>query len=52
MGTSEETLKEQGSESAINELEQFKRTNQNRFSMELYFAVFQRENPGFDVVRC
>ena len=48
----EETLKEQGKESSLTELEQFKKKKAKPFFLwKLYFAeVFQRENPGFDVV--
>ena len=48
----EETLKEQGNEEAIRKLEQYKKNKAKPFFLwKLYFAeVFQRENPGFDVV--
>jgi len=48
----EETLKEQGNEIAIQKLEQYKKNKAKPFFLwKLYFAeVFQRENPGFDVV--
>jgi len=48
----EETLKEQGNEEAMQKLEQYKKNKSKPFFLwKLYFAeVFQRENPGFDVV--
>jgi len=48
----EATLKEQGREEAMAKLEQYRKTNVKPFFLwKLYFAeVFQRENPGFDVV--
>lgn len=48
----EETLKEQGNEDAMQKLEQYKKNKSKPFFLwKLYFAeVFQRENPGFDVV--
>jgi len=48
----EETLKEQGNESAMKKLAQYKKNKSKPFFLwKLYFAeVFQRENPGFDVV--
>ena len=48
----EETLKEQGNENAMQKLEQYKKNKSKPFFLwKLYFAeVFQRENPGFDVV--
>lgn len=48
----EETLKEQGNEDAMQKLEQYKKNKAKPFFLwKLYFAeVFQRENPGFDVV--
>lgn len=48
----EETLKEDGNEEAIQKLEHYKKSNSKPFFLwKLYFAeVFQRENPGFDVV--
>ncbi len=48
----EATLEEQGHEEALAKLEQYKKTNVKPFFLwKLYFAeVFQRENPGFDVV--
>jgi len=48
----EETLKEQGNEDALKKLEQYKKNQVKPFFLwKLYFAeVFQRENPGFDVV--
>jgi len=48
----EETLKEQGNESAIQKLEQYKKNKAKPFFLwKLYFSdVFQRDNPGFDVV--
>ncbi|MEK6983033.1 MAG: TaqI-like C-terminal specificity domain-containing protein [Nanoarchaeota archaeon] len=48
----EETLKEQGNEEAMKKLQQYKKNKSKPFFLwKLYFAeVFQRENPGFDVV--
>ncbi len=48
----EETLKEQDNEDAMQKLEQYKKNKAKPFFLwKLYFAeVFQRENPGFDVV--
>jgi len=48
----EETLKEEGNEEAIEKLEQIKKSKSKPFFLwKLYFSeVFQRENPGFDVV--
>jgi F0F1-type ATP synthase membrane subunit b/b' len=48
----EETLKEEGNEEAMGRLEQYKRNKSKPFFLwKLYFSdVFQRENPGFDVV--
>lgn len=48
----EETLKEQGNEDAIQKLAQYKKNKSKPFFLwKLYFSdVFQRENPGFDVV--
>jgi len=48
----EETLKEQGNEEAIKKLEQYKKNKSKPFFLwKLYFSeIFQRENPGFDVV--
>jgi len=48
----EETLKEDGNEESIQKLQQYKKTKSKPFFLwKLYFAeVFQRENPGFDVV--
>jgi hypothetical protein len=48
----EETLKENGNEYAMEKLEDYKKNNSKPFFLwKLYFAeVFQRENPGFDVV--
>lgn len=48
----EETLKEDGNEEAIEKLEGYKRNQSKPFFLwKLYFSeVFQRENPGFDVV--
>jgi len=48
----EETLKEEGNEEAMQKLEQCKKKNSKPFFLwKLYFSeVFQRENPGFDVV--
>ena len=48
----EETLKEEGNEAAMGRLEQYKKNKSKPFFLwKLYFSdVFQRENPGFDVV--
>src|SRR3989344_820594 len=48
----EETLKEEGNASAISKLAEYKMNKSKPFFLwKLYFAeVFQRENPGFDVV--
>jgi len=48
----EATLKEQNKEDAMVKLEQYKKSNVKPFFIwKLYFSeVFQRENPGFDVV--
>lgn len=48
----EETLKEQGNQVAKEKLFQYKKNKAKPFFLwKLYFAeVFQRENPGFDVV--
>ncbi len=48
----EETLKEQGSKDAIQELKKYKKNKSKPFFLwELYFIeVFDRKNPGFDVV--
>ncbi|MBU0591688.1 MAG: TaqI-like C-terminal specificity domain-containing protein [Candidatus Micrarchaeota archaeon] len=48
----EETLKEQGNQEAISKLEQYKKNKSKPFFLwKLHFLeVFQRENPGFDVV--
>jgi adenine-specific DNA-methyltransferase len=48
----EATLKEQNHEDALEQLDQYKKTKVKPFFLwKLYFAeVFQRENPGFDVV--
>ena len=48
----EETLKEDGNEESIQKLNQYKKAKSKPFFLwKLYFAeVFQRENPGFDVV--
>jgi len=48
----EETLKEQGNEEAMQKLEQYKKNKSKPFFLwKLYFSeVFQRDNPGFDVV--
>lgn len=48
----EETLKEQGNEDAMKKLAQYKKSRSKPFFLwKLYFAeVFQRENPGFDIV--
>ena len=48
----EETLKEDGNEESIQKLQQYKKSKSKPFFLwKLYFAeVFQRENPGFDVV--
>ncbi len=48
----EETLKEEGNEEAIEKLQEYKKNKSKPFFLwKLYFAeVYQRENPGFDVV--
>ncbi len=48
----EETLKEQDDEDAIKKLRQYQKLRSKPFFLwKLYFAeVFQRENPGFDIV--
>lgn len=48
----EETLKEEGNEEAMQKLEQYKKNKSKPFFLwKLYFSeIFQRENPGFDVV--
>jgi adenine-specific DNA-methyltransferase len=48
----EATLKEQNSEEAMKELEQYKKNKSKPFFLwKLYFSdVFNRENPGFDIV--
>ena len=48
----EETLKEEDNEEAMEQLEQYKKNKSKPFFLwKLYFSdVFQRENPGFDVV--
>jgi len=48
----EETLKEQGNLEAMQKLEEYKKNKAKPFFLwKLYFAeVFQRENPGFDIV--
>ena len=48
----EETLKEQNNEVAMQKLEQYKKNKAKPFFLwKLYFSdVFQRQNPGFDVV--
>jgi len=48
----EETLKEQSNEEAMQKLQQYKKNKSKPFFLwKLYFAeVFQRDNPGFDVV--
>ncbi len=47
-----ETLKEQGNEAAMQKLQQYRKNKSKPFFLwKLYFSeVFQRENPGFDVV--
>ncbi|CAD6492788.1 MAG: hypothetical protein DIAAKJNI_00393 [Candidatus Argoarchaeum ethanivorans] len=47
-----ETLKEQGNEDAMQKLAQYKKNKSKPFFLwKLYFSeVFQRDNPGFDVV--
>ena len=47
-----ETLKEQGNQEAISKLAQYEKTKSKPFFLwKLYFAeVFQREDPGFDIV--
>jgi len=51
-GLVEETLKEEGNSAAIEKLQEYKKNKSKPFFLwKLYFAeVFQRENPGFDVV--
>jgi Eco57I restriction endonuclease. len=48
----EATLEEQGNEEALAKLDQYRTTNVKPFFLwKLYFAeIFQRKNPGFDVV--
>ena len=48
----EETLKEQDNEAAIEELKQIKRNKSKPFFLWKlnFFEVFQKENPGFDIV--
>ncbi|MDD5192510.1 MAG: Eco57I restriction-modification methylase domain-containing protein [Candidatus Nanoarchaeia archaeon] len=48
----EVTLKEQGNEDAMKKLDQYKNSRSKPFFLwKLYFSdVFQRDNPGFDVV--
>ena len=48
----EATLKEQGNEAAMEKLERYKKAKSKPFFLwKLHFAeVFQRQNPGFDVV--
>ena len=48
----EETLREEGNEEAMQKLQQYKKNKSKPFFLwKLYFAeVFQRGNPGFDVV--
>ncbi len=48
----EATLKEQGNEEAMKRLEKYQKTKSKPFFLwKLHFAeVYQRENPGFDVV--
>jgi hypothetical protein len=48
----EETLKEEGNEEAMLRLEQYKKNKSKPFFLwKLYFSeLFQRDNPGFDVV--
>ena len=48
----EETLGDEGNEAAMERLEQYKKNKSKPFFLwKLYFSdVFQRENPGFDVV--
>lgn len=48
----EETLKEEGNEEAIQKLQKYKLNESKPFFIwKLYFSeVFQRENPGFDIV--
>ena len=48
----EETLKEEGKTGAIEKLNQYKKNKSKPFFLwKLYFSeIFQRENPGFDVV--
>lgn len=48
----ESTLKEKGNVESLKDLEKYKKTNSKPFFLwELYFfEVFQKENPGFDIV--
>lgn len=48
----EATLREQGNEGAMKKLDEYKKNKSKPFFLwKLYFAeVFQRDNPGFDVV--
>lgn len=48
----EETLKEDGNDEAIEKLAEYKKTKSKPFFIwKLYFSeIFQRDNPGFDVV--
>jgi hypothetical protein len=48
----EETLKEQGNEEAMKRLKQYKENKTKPFFLwKLYFSeVFQRNNPGFDII--
>nr|WP_302578494.1 TaqI-like C-terminal specificity domain-containing protein [Methanobrevibacter arboriphilus] len=48
----EHTLEEKGNERSLEELEKYKKTNSKPFFVwELYFSeVFQRDNPGFNIV--
>lgn len=48
----EETLKEEGNEEAMQKLQQYKKKKSKPFFLwKLYFSeIFQRDNPGFDVV--
>lgn len=52
ISTDKETLKEQGNLEAMQKISQYKKNKAKPFFLwKLYFAeVFQRENPGFDVV--
>jgi len=51
-GLIEETLKEQGNEIAMQKLQQYKKNKSKPFFLwKLYFSeIYQRDNPGFDVV--